>query len=113
MSDFFSKVFEVVKLIPPGRVTSYGAIARYLGTTGSARMVGWALNKCDLLGENGIPAHRVLNRKGELSGRIHFSPPGLMAELLLNEGVEVRDNKVVDLPRYFWNPGEHLEPVSL
>lgn len=105
-SNYFEKVFYVTKNIPRGRVTSYGAIADYLAL-GSARMVGWALNKCGYTDEE-IPAHRVVNRKGELSGRNQFSTPTIMQELLENEGVNIKDNVVVDFKTLFWHPGEHL-----
>lgn len=102
---YFDWVFAVVKQIPRGRVTSYGAIADYLAL-GAARMVGWALNQCHT--GDGVPAHRVLNRKGELSGRNHFMTPTLMQELLEQEGVTVVDNCVADFERLFWSPAAHL-----
>ncbi len=108
MSDkkpsYFIQVYKVTESIPFGRVTNYGAIADFLAL-GSARMVGWALNKCSHMG---IPAHRVVNRKGELSGRNQFPFPGLMQELLENEGVEISDNKIVNFKTLFWHPGEYL-----
>lgn len=107
MSDFFEKVYEVVKLIPPGRVTSYGAIANYLGTTGSARMVGWAMNAAGGHIEY-IPAHRVVNRHGLLTGKHHFGAPNVMQELLENEGIQVIDDQIIDFKKYFWDPMEEL-----
>ena len=108
MDDFFSRVYEVVKMIPPGRVTSYGAIARYLGSTGSARMVGWAMNASHRSNDF-IPAHRVVNRNGLLTGRNHFDTPGTMQELLENEGIIVKDNQIVNFEKYFWDPFRELE----
>jgi len=98
-------VYAVTKEIPFGRISTYGAIANYLAL-GSARMVGWALNR-SFATEN-VPAHRVVNRKGELSGRVHFPTPTLMQQLLENEGVEVQDNKVQDFKSLFWDPAEEL-----
>ena len=103
---FFSKVYEVTKLIPFGRVTSYGAIAQYLGTPRSARMVGWALNASHL--DDSIPAHRVVNRKGLLSGKHHFKGSNLMQQLLENENIKVENNQVVDFEKYFWDPNIEL-----
>jgi len=103
MEDFFSKVYEVVKLIPPGRVTSYGAIAACLGTPGSARMVGWAMNASHHSSDF-IPAHRVVNRNGLLTGKHHFEPPSAMQELLESEGILVVDEQIVDFKRVFWDP---------
>ena len=105
--NYYDEVFWVTRQIPHGRVTSYGAIADYLAL-GSARMVGWALNKCNLTGNWDVPAHRVVNRKGELSGRNHFSTPSLMEQLLTNEGVPVTDHKISNFAQYFWHPGDHL-----
>lgn len=102
---YYDWVFAVVRQVPRGRITTYGAIADYLAL-GAARMVGWALNQSFL--NDGVPAHRVLNRKGELSGRNHFQTPTLMQELLEQEGVEVEDNRVKDFDRHFWSPAEHL-----
>ena len=103
---FFSKVYEVTKLIPFGRVTSYGAIAKYLGTPRSARMVGWALNASHL--DDSIPAHRVVNRIGLLSGKHHFKGSNLMQQLLENENIKVEKNQVVDFEKYFWDPNIEL-----
>jgi methylated-DNA-protein-cysteine methyltransferase-like protein len=101
--SFFQKVYEVARLIPYGRVTSYGAIAAYLGSKGSARMVGWAMN-ASFSAKEDIPAHRVVNRNGILTGKNHFGNPGLMRQLLENEGVEVVDDKIVYFEIYFWDP---------
>ncbi len=103
---YFEEVYEVTKKVPFGRVTTYGAIADYLAL-GSARMVGWALNK-SFFGDN-VPAHRVINRKGELSGRNHWPTPTMMQEMLEQEGVTVVDNVVQDFKKLFWNPSEHLD----
>ena len=107
MSDktYFEKVYEVTRMIPFGRVSTYGAIAEYL-SLGSARMVGWALNK-SFTGEN-VPAHRVVNRKGELSGRHHFPAPGLMQALLENEGVLVENDTVQNFAQLLWKPADEL-----
>ncbi len=104
--NFFEKVYEVARLIPYGRVTSYGAIAKYLGAARSARMVGWAMNSSH---NQDVPAHRVVNRVGLLSGKHHFPGSNLMQQLLENEGVEVEDNKVVDFEKYFWDPAKELQ----
>ena len=100
---FFTRVHEVTKMIPYGRVTSYGAIARFLGTAGSSRMVGWALNNSHKLADY-IPAHRVVNRIGLLTGKHHFPGENLMQELLENEGIKVEENKVVDFEKIYWDP---------
>lgn len=107
MSDFFHQVFEVVKLIPAGRVTSYGAIARYLGTGGSARMVGWAMNASHTHSEY-IPAHRVVNRNGLLSGKHHFDSPNAMQELLEAEGLVIEDDRILNFKERFWDPANEL-----
>ncbi len=107
MSDFFSKVYEVVKQIPPGKVTSYGAIAKYLGTTGSARMVGWAMNASHSHNEF-IPAHRVVNRNGLLTGKHHFDTPNAMKELLENEGIQFKGDQIIDFEMHFWDPAKEL-----
>lgn len=104
---FFTRVYEVTGLIPKGRVTSYGAIASYLGSPGSARMVGWALNNCHQLDEY-IPAHRVVNRNGMLTGKHHFPGKNTMEELLRSEGVRVENNQIIDFEKYFWNPNQEL-----
>ena len=105
--SFFEQVYEVVRLIPRGRVRSYGAIARYLGTAGSSRMVGWAMNACHGVVPP-VPAHRVVNRLGILSGKAHFPGPDAMQQRLEAEGVVVENDKVVDFHRLFWDPAEHL-----
>jgi methylated-DNA-protein-cysteine methyltransferase-like protein len=100
--SFFEDVWEVVRHVPKGRVTTYGAIAEYLGTKGAARMVGYAMNACPA----DVPAQRVVNRNGLLSGKHHF-PPGKSMEALLNrEGVKVKDDKVVDMEKHMWHPKE-------
>jgi len=99
--NYYELVFEVTRQVPRGRVTTYGAIADYLAL-GSARMVGWALNNSLL--SDGVPAHRVVNRKGELSGRNHFPTPTMMQELLEQEGVRVVDQKVENFKQLFWHP---------
>ena len=104
----FKAVWEVVRLIPKGRVTSYGAIAKYLGIPGAARMVGWAMNACHT-SEESVPAQRVVNRIGMLSGKAHFEGPNLMQELLESESVRVENNQVVDFENLFWDPMKELE----
>lgn len=104
--SFFQKVYEVVRLIPYGRVTSYGAIARYLGTGGSARMVGWAMNASH--GMDDVPAHRVVNRTGLLTGKHHFGGSKLMEQLLESEGIEVRNDQVQHFKKHFWDPSAEL-----
>lgn len=103
--NFFDKVYEVAEQIPYGRVTSYGAIAKYLGASRSARMVGWAMNKSV---EKEIPAHRVVNRKGLLTGKQHFDGTNLMQQLLENEGIEVKENQIIDFKKHFWDPSQEL-----
>jgi methylated-DNA-protein-cysteine methyltransferase-like protein len=105
--SFFDDVYEVVRQIPKGRVTSYGAIAAYLGSKGSARMVGWAMNAAHQVKPK-VPAHRVVNRVGLLSGKHHFATPTLMEELLLKEKVEVKEDKVLDFNKKFWDPSKEL-----
>lgn len=102
--DFFKRVYEVAKQIPYGRVTSYGAIAKYLGLARSARMVGWAMKASH--GDDSIPAHRVVNRVGLLSGKLHFDGTNLMQQLLESEGIVVIDNQVQDFKEVFWDPNE-------
>ena len=104
---FFELVYEVVKLIPAGRVTSYGAIAKYLGTTKSARMVGWAMNASHHSSKS-IPAHRVVNSSGLLTGKQHFGNSDEMQKLLENEGIKVLKDQVVDFENKFWNPSIEL-----
>ena len=108
MSDFFNKVYEVAKQIPPGRVTSYGAIAKYLGTASSARMVGWAMNACSSHHEY-VPAHRVVNRNGLLTGKHHFDTPNAMKELLENEGFEFEGDQILNFRERYWDPKKELE----
>lgn len=103
--NYVQDVYEVTRLIPFGRFSTYGAIANYL-ELGSARMVGWALNKS--FTEENVPAHRVVNRKGELSGRNHFPSPTMMQQLLENEGVQVKNDTIVDFKKYFWDPSLEL-----
>lgn len=102
----FEEIYEVVKLIPPGRVSSYGAIAEYLGSKRGARLVGWAMNA--LHNRPDVPAHRVLNRNGVLSGKNAFPHPGMMQEKLEAENLIIINNKVQDLEQYFWNPNTEL-----
>jgi methylated-DNA-protein-cysteine methyltransferase related protein len=102
--NFFEDVYEVVRLIPKGRVTSYGAIAHYLGVRSSARMVGWAMHGCP----NNVPAHRVVNSAGLLTGKHHFKPPSAMQKRLEKEGVKVRKDKVQNFNDIFWNPSQEL-----
>jgi methylated-DNA-protein-cysteine methyltransferase-like protein len=104
---FFEKVYEVTRLIPFGRITSYGAIARYLGTAGSARMVGWALNSSHF-NPGFVPAHRVVNRNGILTGKHHFGNTSTMQQLLENEGFTIDDDLVVDFMEKFWDPSVEL-----
>lgn len=104
--NFFEDVYEVVKLIPKGRVTSYGAIARYLGTGMSARMVGWAMNAAHGLPK--VPAHRVVNSQGLLTGKHHFESPTAMEDRLAKEGVKVIKDKVVDFEKRLWDPAKEL-----
>ena len=104
--DFFQMVFEVVKLIPSGRATSYGAIANYLGAKRSSRMVGWAMNTAHSNPE--IPAHRVVNRNGLLTGKMHFQTPTVMQELHEKEGIIIKDDKIENFKAVFWNPMEEL-----
>ena len=108
--NFFDDVYDVVRQIPQGRVTSYGAIAAFLGTKSSARMVGWAMNAAHGLGD--VPAHRVVNRIGELSGRNQFATPTMMQELLEAEGVIVVNDKVRDFNKLVWHPILELKEDS-
>ena len=105
-SNFYDDVYEVVRLIPKGRVTSYGAIANYLGLIKSARVVGWAMKNSH--GDNSVPAHRVVNREGLLTGKHHFINNG-MEDLLNKEGIKVENNKVINFNEVFWNPIKELE----
>ena len=102
-SSFFEKVYEVVRLVPYGRATSYGDIAKYLGTGNSARMVGWAMNACHVSSPP-VPAHRVVNRLGMLTGKFHFESPGMMQQLLESEGIEVVDDRIVGFKEVRWMP---------
>ena len=104
--NFFNDVYEVTRLIPKGRVTSYGAIAHYLGSRVSARMVGWAMNASHL--QEDIPAHRVVNRAGVLTGKHHFGASDTMQKLLQDEGIRVIDDKIQGFDKVFWNPSEEL-----
>ena len=105
--NFFELVYEVARQIPKGRITSYGAIAACLGTKSSARMVGWAMNGATRIKPK-VPAHRVVNRLGILSGKAHFSPPGNMEKLLKKEGIKVKNDQVVDFEKLFWDPVKEL-----
>ena len=105
-SNFFEKVYEVVQQIPYGKVTSYGAIAKYLGAAKSARMVGWAMNASH--GNANIPAHRVVNRNGLLTGKHHFQGTNLMQQLLENEGVKIKNNQIINFSEVFWDPNSEL-----
>ena len=104
---FFSKVYEVTRSIPLGRVTTYGAIARFLGSTGSARMVGWALNNSHYQSDF-IPAHRVVNRVGLLSGKNHFQGKNVMEDMLKSEGLRIEDDMVIDFDLVYWDPNKEL-----
>ena len=103
--SFYQKVYEVARLIPYGRVTSYGAIASYLGAKRSARLVGYAMNGSH---NKDVPAHRVVNRKGLLTGKHHFEGTNLMQQLLESEGVKVKENQIRDFETVFWDPQKHL-----
>lgn len=105
MNEFYLKVFEIVKRIPKGRVTTYGAIAKCLGASKSSRLVGYAMNLSHTYDPT-IPAHRVVNRNGLLTGRHHFSPPHLMQELLEAEGIVVINHQIQNFEKVFWNPCE-------
>ena len=106
-TDFFEKVYAVVRLIPNGRVTSYGAIAKALSTPSSSRMVGWAMNAAH--SKKDVPAHRVVNRNGLLTGKMHFEHPDEMQQLLEAEGVKVKNDKVMDFKSLFWDPMTEVE----
>jgi methylated-DNA-protein-cysteine methyltransferase related protein len=105
--SFFERVYEVVKLVPRGRVTTYGAIARFIGSPQASRMVGWAMNASHTHREF-VPAHRVINRNGLLTGKQHFRHADLMQELLESEGIVVEDDKVVEFRQLFWDPYKEL-----
>ena len=100
--NFFERVYEIVRQIPEGKVTSYGAIAKAIGAARSARMVGWAMNASHNLED--VPAHRVVNRIGILSGKHHFEGTNLMQQLLENEGIQVVENQIIDFEKHFWEP---------
>jgi len=104
--DFFSNVYEIVKLIPRGRVTSYGAIAAYLGAKSSSRMVGWAMHGAAAKAD--VPAHRVVNRQGLLTGKVHFGSPTRMQELLEAEGLTIENDQIKNFDNYFWDPAKEL-----
>ena len=104
---FFQRVYEVVLLVPWGRVTTYGAIARYLGSPGAARMVGWAMNQSHSSPQY-IPAHRVVNRLGLLTGKHHFDGIHMMQEMLENEGAIISENRILNMEEMFWDPVEEL-----
>jgi methylated-DNA-protein-cysteine methyltransferase-like protein len=106
--DFYEMVYQVVRLIPKGRVTSYGAIARYLGSARSSRLVGWAMNNSHGA-EPPVPAHRVVNRQGLLTGKAHFKPPERMQQLLEAEGVVVHEDQILDFEEKFWDPNVELK----
>lgn len=105
--NFFEKVYVVARKIPFGRVTSYGAIASYLGSAQSARIVGWAMNSSHS-GQNYVPAHRVVNRNGLLTGKHHFGNTNTMKQLLENEGIVVENDRIVDFKKYFWDPAKEI-----
>jgi len=105
--SFFELVYEVARQIPKGKVTSYGAIAACLGARSSARMVGWAMNGAGKVRPK-VPAHRVVNRIGMLSGKHHFSPPGSMERSLRKEGIKIKNDKIVDFEKHFWDPLKEL-----
>ena len=106
--DFFDSVYKVVRLIPKGRVTSYGAIAKYLGAAGSSRIVGFAMNAAHSQKPK-VPAHRVVNRNGELTGKHHFSTPYQMQELLEKEKIRVENDKIIEFKKLYWDPSENLK----
>jgi len=106
-NSFFEDVYDVVRQIPKGRVTSYGAIAAYLGTKMSARMVGWAMNASFQITPK-VPAHRVVNRNGMLSGKAHFGTPTLMQELLEKEKIKIENDSIIDFEKKFWDPAKEL-----
>lgn len=105
--DFFTNVYDVVKLIPEGRATSYGAIAKYLGAPRSSRMVGWAMNAAHSMPD--VPAHRVVNRNGLLTGKAHFNPPELMEQRLQSEGIRIVKDQIQDFKLVFWDPEIELK----
>ncbi len=106
-TDFFTLVYQVVREIPKGRVSSYGAIAKYLGATRGARMVGWAMNNAHNQIKY-VPAHRVVNRNGQLTGKVHFATPNQMEEMLKKEGIIIKKNQIINFESVFWNPSTEL-----
>jgi len=106
-ANFFEKVYSITRQIPTGRVSTYGAIAKYIGSPQASRMVGWALNNTRF-NEDFVPAHRVVNRIGMLTGKHHFRHASLMQELLESEGVKVKDDRIVDFESFFWDPSKEL-----
>lgn len=107
--SFFELVYQVCREIPKGKVTSYGAIAKYLGSGKSSRMVGWAMNNAHQQSPP-VPAHRVVNRNGQLTGKMHFGNPNEMEALLIKEGVDVKNDKISNFKEVFWNPNTELNP---
>ena len=105
--NIYDVIYEVVRAVPKGRVTTYGAVAAAIGVKSGARMVGYAMNACGSIKPK-VPAHRVVNRNGMLSGKHHFSPPERMQQLLEKEGVKVQDDKVVDFEKHYWDPVKEL-----
>jgi methylated-DNA-protein-cysteine methyltransferase related protein len=110
--SFFHKVYHVVRQVPKGRVTTYGAVAKYLGTGLSSRMVGWALNGCHKV-QPPVPAQRVVNRNGLLTGRHHFPTPTLMEELLMSEGIQIKESCIVNFEKHFWDPSKELGELPI
>lgn len=110
--SFFERVYDVTRQIPFGRVTTYGAIARYLSAGRSARMVGWALNNSHYVPDF-IPAHRVVNRNGVLTGKHHFGNTSTMNQLLENEGIRIEDDQIIDFARHYWDPVKELNDRSI
>ena len=104
--NFYSKVYEIVRLIPFGKVTTYGAIANFIGSPRSSKMVGWAMNASHKLN---IPSHRVVNRKGLLTGKHHFQGSNLMQQLLENEGIKIEENKIQNFNNHFWDPNSMID----
>ena len=104
---FFQRVYDVTRMVPFGRVTTYGAIASYLGSPGAARMVGWAMNQCHSSPDY-VPAHRVVNRVGILTGKHHFDGSNLMQEMLENEGAIIKENRIINMEDMFWDPVQEL-----
>ncbi len=106
MSSFFKDVYKVVRKVPFGRVTSYGSIANYLGDPRGARVVGWAMNNSHNL--KNFPAHRVVNRNGLLTGKNHFKGTNLMEQLLINEGIKIKNDQIINFDKFFWDPSKEL-----